>query len=364
MSGKLLAGGSGILAALVTLAFLGSMPQNARTDDKKAEGDRKETKADSERKYGGFGGSATGGAGKPTVEVNTYQELKTALEKGNAIILVKAPVIEISQGIATSADNITLDGLGTATLRGDKMTGKARQMLQFRGKNLIVRDIHLRNGGDNLEFRGAKKVIVDHVSSTGANGDGITFSQGSQDGTISHCFVAGCIKAVQSRYGDTTRVTVDHCVLLKPWFRAPIMQSVKEFDVRNNLVMDWGQYGSMPFGADCNGNIMGNIYVMSEGATGKKDAAIGWTKTPGKVFFKDNSFRGCSTDKKSTTETALAAPEVVPAYTTDLEALEKKLMSDTEGAGCMPRDATDKAYVAAKTWKVDHDTGFRIPKTG
>jgi hypothetical protein len=54
----------------------------------------------------------------------------------------------------------------------------------------------------------------------------------------------------------------------------------------------------------------------------------------------------------------------VPAYTTDLKMLEQLLLSDTEGAGCMPRDGVDKAYIAAKQWPMQVYVPFRIPKTG
>lgn len=324
---------------------------------------------DTSPKYGGFGGSATGGAGKPSVEVKSFAELKAALAKGNATILIKTAVIECPEPITTGADNITLDGQG-ATLRGDKIAAANKAILTLGGKNLIVRNLRLRNGPENLFFKGAQKVLVDHVSSTGANADGISFMNGTKDATLTHCFMAGCTKAVQvRRQGEPGRITMDHCLLTKSFFRSPIFEAVREFDVRNNLIMDWGPYGFMSSNPECAGNIMGNLFVLNEGAPGNKQAAITWDsrqakKVPGKVFMKDNVFRNCSTEKKSTTDAPRTAPAIVPAYTTDLEALEKKLLSDTEGAGCMPRDRVDKDYLAAKKWQVTHDNGFRIPKTG
>src|SRR5207244_4152010 len=74
--------------------------------------------------YGGWGANATGGAGKATVEVSTFDELSAALKKGNATILLKKDIFIPAKAahdcIMTKAGNLTLDGQGH-TIWGDAM---------------------------------------------------------------------------------------------------------------------------------------------------------------------------------------------------------------------------------------------------
>lgn len=312
--------------------------------------------------YGGWGGNVTGGANGKKIEVSNAKELEAALKAGNCTILVKASEIPVDKTITTKAANITIDGQGN-TIRGDKL-GRETQMLNFEGaKNILIKNVRLRNGGDNVQFKGATDVCLHHVSSTGSGDDGIAFAYGSKNGTISHCFIGGCTRSIFLKYAGTNRITVHHTIIMKHWERGPLIDGVKEYDFRNNLIMDWKDYGtcSMP---NANGNIMGNVYLLHDYAKGKKDSAI--NTASGKVYVKDNAFKNCTAKPtvKSTLSEPISSPEIVPAYITDMDKLEKLLMSDTDGAGCMPRDTVDKAYFAAKEWTVNHDIPFRIPKSG
>ncbi len=319
--------------------------------------------------YHGYGGAATGGAGYPTVEVRTYPELRDALLKGNAVIVVKAREIFIPERIESQASNITLDGQG-ATLRGDGIKNRVMQMLKFhKGRNYIVKNVRLRNAGDNIAFYGgAHDIVIDHVSSTGAGDDGITISNDAHSATITHCFLAGNTRAIFCKYGKTDKITIDHCIVSKLWMRAPLLDKIKAFDVRNNLIQEWRVMGIRLSGDNCNGNIMGNIFFTpsdSKGALNRRSIVFANNQGIGDVYIADNDFRGCFEAKiKSTTKTPLVTPPIVPAYSTDLPRLEKSLLSETVGAGCMPRDTVDKAYMAVKEWPLNPDNPFRIPKTG
>lgn len=320
-------------------------------------------------KYGGYGAHVTGGEGHPIVEVKRLKELKDAPTKGNAIIQVKAD-IDIPARLETKASNITLDGLGQATLRGDKITNRSMQMLRFGGKNIIIKNVHCRNGGDNLEFHGAKDVVCDHVSCTGSGDDGISLGYGAENCTITHCFLAGCTRGIFVKYNDTKRVTVDHCIICKIHMRAPLVDNIDGFDVRNNLIIDWGALGTRISGAKCNGNVMGNIYVAEKGL--KEKAIIFGPTEPGQeikvgnIYIADNVFRNCETKSqtKGNVDKPLAAPDILPRYTTDLVTLEQQLLSDTAGAGCMPRDAIDKAYLASKLPPPSSYHGIRLDEKG
>lgn len=312
-------------------------------------------------KYGGWGGHVTGGEKGKTIQVSTVAELADAMKKGNCTILIKAKELHIDKKVATTASNITIDGQG-ATIWGDKLT-REMQMLHFEGsKNIFVKNIRLRNGGDNISFKTCSDILLYHVSTTGAGDDGFSCAYGCKNVTISHCFDAGCTRAVFCKYNETDKITISHTVILKNWIRAPKMFGVPNFDVRNCIFMDWDQHA-----ADIDtssGNLMGNLYIMHKFATGKRHGVSYFAGKVGKVYFKDNVLRDCTNPNKSTTDSPIQAPPIVPPYTTNIPALEQQLMSDTSGAGCMPRDSVDKQYLAATTWKVGSTQPFRLNAGG
>ena len=311
---------------------------------------------------GGFGGAAPGGAGKPVVRVRAVADLKSAFEKGNVSIEIEARDLDVPEKIETKADNITLDGKG-ATLRGDRIP-REMQMLKFvGGSNFVVRNLRLRNAGDNLAFyAGARKILVERVSSTGAGDDGLSLS-GASDATAAFCFLAGNTRTVfimKGGGGTPDNHTIHHCILMKSWQRNPKLDGVAHFDVRNNLIREWKASGVRL--SNSSGNIMGNVF--DSGPKGSKTKAIqdegGW----GRVHIADNEFRGCRADRGGTADKPEPAPAILPPYTTDLRELEKTLFSETVGAGCMPRDAVDKAYLASDELPPAENTPLRIPKTG
>lgn len=311
-------------------------------------------------KYGGWGGHATGGAGHATVHVKSAADLQAAVKKGNCTILIDVPSIDVTKDITTTASNITIDGQG-CTLHGDRLSARGGgAILKFEnGKNFVVKNLRLRNGPDNISFKTCSDILLYHVSTTGSGDDGFSVAYGSTNCTISHCFDAGCTRAVFCKYKNTDKITVAHTIMIKNWIRAPKMTDVANFDVRNCINMDWDQHGANIEGKNCNGNVMGNIYIMHKGATGKKHGSM-YIHGAGKVFIKDCVYRDCTNPFKSSTDSPIPAPPIVPAYTTNMSALEQQLMSDTSGAGCMPRDKIDKDYLAATSWKVGHDTPFRL----
>ncbi len=315
---------------LSILAFLLCLPLQASAADK-AKADIKPVKDGAADKggYGGFGRNATGGAGQRSVEVGTFEELSNALKKGNATILLKSDIFVPSsagpQCIESKTSNITLDGQGH-TIHADDTRGSGRgsgHVIRFiGGNNFILKNFRIRNcnGGGNIEFKGASDIVVDH----------------------------------------------DHSIIMKFWIRGPLVSDVHNFDIRNNYIQEWVLFGTGIEGPKSNGNVMGNIYNRppdSKGPAGKPNNAIILRKSPGEVFIKDNVFKNCKGATTGTTDKPLDAPPIVPAYTTDLVKLEKQILSNEEGAGCMPRDAADKAYLAAKTWSVGYSKPFRVPES-
>lgn len=370
----------GVFAALLCL----QLPATAAEKEKTEKTEKPANDAVGKGGYAGYGKNATGGAGKPNVEVKTFKELSDALKKGEAVIVLKADIViprsAGKQAIESSASNITLDGEGH-TIYGDNMPpgdpdikeGRGtNHVLKFNsGKNFIIKNLRMRNceGGGHLCFyKGASDIVIDRCSLTGACNKAIAIENGSHDATVTNCFMAGNTRALFFKYENTRHITMDHNVVIKLHLRAPLADDVDGFDVRNNLIMDWNEMGTRLSGKNCNGNVMGNIYaqtnknshraILFAGSEPKQPVTIG------KVHIADNVFRNCSQEPKTkqTADKPLDAPAISPPYTTDLEKVEKALLSETEGAGCMPRDAADKAYLTAKEWKVTVGKAFIVPE--
>lgn len=61
----------------------------------------------------------------------------------------------------------------------------SERMLELVGKNIVIKDIHLRNSGDNLSFKGpAENVLVSRVTTSGSMDDGMSFAYGTKNVTV------------------------------------------------------------------------------------------------------------------------------------------------------------------------------------
>src|SRR6185369_6624880 len=99
---------------------------------------------------------------------------------GPIAIVKKLPILNKPQ--------ITIEG-GGATLDGSAMK-EGSAIVDIRTNDVIVRDLRLRNGDDNLRIDGpeAYRVVVTHVSATGAGDDGISIGYGAHAVTVQYSF--------------------------------------------------------------------------------------------------------------------------------------------------------------------------------
>ena len=139
----------------------------------------------------GYGSSATGGSTAAVTKVATLSELKSALGKGNNVILITKS-ITIDKTIDISKSNITILGMTGVTL-----TNKTKDQGVFhfnKGSNYIIRNIAFvgpsatsNQGGDLLCFEGAKNAWVDHCSfDDGADGN-FDICKGADNITVTWC---------------------------------------------------------------------------------------------------------------------------------------------------------------------------------
>ena len=313
----------------------------------------------------GFGSGTIGGAGGRRLLVTDASEngLRQAIEDanrgGHAVIEFSgSKVIQILQPLPRlTAPWVTIDGNGT-TLDGSGMTQSAA-LIDVRTHDVIVRNIRLRNGYDNLRLQGdeVSSVLVDHVSSTGSKDDGISISGGAHDVTVQWSFLAGNTRSIFCKYLGTTRLSIHHTWIQKGWIRNPLFQGAMVADLRNVIVEDWGEWG-VRFQDGASGNVVGSLFVLSDAAReagGKSDSALR-LRDSGPVYLDGNIFRGVTADARSSTEPV----RVAPVETQSAIAMEPVVRAH---AGCLPRDGVDDAYIRlAPGWTIGRAQPLRLDR--
>jgi hypothetical protein len=255
-----------------------------------------------------------------------------------------------------TGSHITLEGNG-ATLVGTALA-RAAAMIDVRGHDVIVRNFRLRSGGDNLRAQGngAYNIVFSHISSTGAGDDGISIGYGAHDVTVQYCFLAGNTRSIFLKYGATTNVSIHHTWIMKQWIRGPLVSSNVLADVRNVIVEDWTGGGTC-FEYTASGNVVNSLYALSSYARtlgGSRNSIL--LLQSGAVFTAGNVFRG----QAGPGGTGRATAPVPSAPVTTLPVAEMEPLVRAR-SGCLPRDATDRAYIDAPDgWDVSKYAPFRL----
>ncbi len=313
----------------------------------------------------GFGATTSGGAGGRVIVVDgpTEDAVRAAFldanGTGNAIIrFAVRDTIPIAKKLPIlTAPNLTLEGNG-ATLDGSDMK-EGSAIVDIRTHDVIVRDLRLRNGDDNLRLQGpdAHHIAVTHVSSTGSNDDGISIGYGAHDVTVQYGFFAGDTRSVYCKYPGTDHISLHHTWIAKGAIRSPLFSGHLVADMRNVIVEDWGEWGSR-FEDGASGNVVSSLFALSpyaESIGGKPHAALRF-KDAGDVYTAGNTSRGLALPPL--TGTASAPIAVPPVRTQTVGAMEPIVRAR---AGCLPHDAIDTAYMTmASGWSVAETRPMRL----
>ena len=312
----------------------------------------------------GFGAKTPGGAGGRVIHVSeaTDAAVRSAFStasSGNAVVVfdVAGPIDVKSPLPLLTGPFITIEGNGV-TLVGTALP-RAAAMIDVRGHDVIVRNMRLRNGGDNLraQYGGAYNILFSHVSSTGSGDDGISIGYGSHDVTVEYSFLAGNTRQIFIKYGTTTNISIHHSWLMKGWIRAPLVSTSALVDMRNVIVEDWSGGGTR-YESAATGNIVNSLFILSPYAR-----SLGGTRnsitlaTTGQIFAAGNVFRDqAGTGTPGNASAPIAAPPVATLSVAEMEPLVHA------SAGCLPRDAVDQAYIDTRTgWDVSKYLPYRLP---
>jgi hypothetical protein len=314
----------------------------------------------------GFGARARGGEGGRVIviddptEDNVRKIFNEVARTPNVILRFEVDrPIEITRPLPhLTSPHLTIEGNG-ATLDGDGLQ-KEVALIDIRTNDVIVRNLRLRNGYDNLRLNGpeAYDIAVSHVSSTGSQDDGISVGYGAHDVTVQYVFLAGNTRSFFCKYENGGDISLHHSWIQKGWIRSPLLSGQVLADVRNVIVEDWAEWGSR-FENGATGNVINSLFTLSPYARsigGKPHAAVRLVDA-GPVYLEGNVVRGEVDPVPS--GTARAPIKTPPVKTASVLEMEKTVRSR---AGCMPRDEVDQAYIELQSgWHVSESEAFRHP---
>ncbi len=320
--------------------------------------------------YEGFGAMTPGGNGGAEIHITEATDAavrsawKSANDGDKIIVFDVGGPIPIASPLPLLTGNfVTIEGNGV-TLEGSAI-GATQAMVDIRGHDVIVRNMRLRNAGDNLRAQetGAYNIVFSHISSTGATDDGISIGYGAHDVTVQYCFLAGNTRSMFIKYGGTTNVTLHHDWIMKQWIRGPIVYAAFA-DVRNIIVEDWTLWGSRFESGGAGGNAVSSLWRLSpfaESLGGKPEASLYayMGASAGDIYVDDNGFEGKAVPSPSLDGHA-TQPFAAPPVTTQSRAQMEGIVNAK--AGCLPRDTTDQAYIdTTMSWDVVDGKPLRLP---
>lgn len=118
--------------------------------------------------WGYAGTNVTGGGNATPTLVDSESKLKTALGKGNNVILITKD-ITVNDHISSGKSNMTIMALPGKKLISNQQNATNSGILYLKGSNLLLRNLTFEgpgaydcDGWDNLCLDGAKNVWVDH----------------------------------------------------------------------------------------------------------------------------------------------------------------------------------------------------------
>jgi hypothetical protein len=274
------------------------------------------------------------------------------------VFTTPGPII-VNSPLKVDASNLTIEGNGVTLIAGPSLSRTTNVTLGIYGHDVIVRDMRLRNGGDNLRAQGygAYNIVFSHISSTGSYDDGISIGYGAHDATVQYCFLAGNTRSIFIKYNGVSRITIHHTWIMKQWIRGPLVHGAL-VDFRNNIVEDWNLWG-VRYEDGASGNVVNSLFGYGPFAntTFHKNANALNVKSDSSVYVAGLEFRGAAIPGENARATLAAAVAVAPVSTQSVAEMEPVVRGQ---AGAMPRDATDTAYVNVESWRTNNGNPLRI----
>ena len=309
--------------------------------------------------FEGFGATTPGGNNGTVVEVTSLDDdgpgtLREALSKGDnhRIVFTVGGTIVLQQRLnIRGKKNITIDG-ATAPYPGITLQGN---MLYIRtSHDIIVTHLRVRDSVADgiLVWDKSSFVVIDHCSVTNSNDENISITEDTHDVTVSWS-IMGDTRAVTDpplrtkgmliantppRWEPVTKVSLHHNLYHNEYQRSPQISTAGLFDVRNNVIRQWGSYG-MRMRNGAWGNVINNVFASN---TNPGDSVI-LAENAGPVYTHGNQAPVLADPEfipVNDRGTASSLYDVAPVTTDPVAEVEQKVLLRV---GALPRDAVDRA---------------------
>lgn len=299
--------------------------------------------------FEGFGFSTPRGNKGSLVKVTSLADsgpgtLREALTKGNnqRIGFAVGGTIHLQSRLGIRGRSfITIDG-STAPAPGITLEGNT---LSIRNSHdIIVTHIRVRNpiADGILVWDGSYNVVIDHCSVTNAGDENINITENAHSVTVSWCIIGDTRSDSFARktkgmlianfdQPPVTNVSLHHNLFINEFQRSPQISTAGIFDIRNNVIRDWGSYG-MRMRNGARANIINNVFSTSN----NPQKALIFESDAGALYVQGN--QGPGTTDVNLLSTTFNPLSVARVTTNPVSEVEHKVL---KGAGAFPRDSID-----------------------
>ncbi len=329
----------------------------------------------------GFGAHARGGRGGRILEVTNLDDSgpgsfrEACAAPGPRIVVFRvAGIIDLQTPISVTEPYLSVLG---QTAPGDGICLR-RSEFSVRTHDVIVRFLRSRPGDisgkemDAMNIGGeAHDVIFDHCSATWSVDEALSPSGAIYNITVQWCLIGEALNhSVHSKgahgYGSLVRavggVTLHHNLWLHNTERNPRLGdnygrgAAPTFDVRNNVMYDWGKTCSGLTGDDLSANYVANY--LRPGPESSERAPIVLTPTAHvRYYVAGNVVEGrapASLFSDPQRVTVVASPfDAPPVKTTSAEQAYRDVLAHV-GAVCPARDAVDSRLIREVETRTGH----------
>jgi pectate lyase len=299
--------------------------------------------------FEGFGSSTPGGNNGSLVKVTSLADsgpgtLREALTKANnqRIEFAVGGIIHLQKRLEIRGRSfITIDG-STAPAPG--ITLERNSLYIRKSHDIIVNHIRVRNSiGDGIVvWDGSYNVVINQCSVTNAADENINITENTHSVTVSGCIIGDTrsdsfgfktkgMLIANFKNAPVSNVSIHHNLFINQFQRSPQISTAGLFDVRNNVIRDWGAYG-VRIRNGARGNIVNNFFSTNN----NPQKAIIFEPDVGALHVQGNQGPGSiDLNLLGTASNAFPVARVTTHSVTEVE------QSVLKGAGVSPRDDID-----------------------
>ena len=235
---------------------------------------------------------------------------------------------------------VTVDG-ATAPPPGITLANHGIAVLG--SEDVLLSHLRVRNAAvDGVAIGDSRRIVVDHCSVSDSADENISVTENSRDVTVSWCVVGSTHDDVEGRakgmlianfrQAAVSHVSVHHTLFVNEAQRSPQVSTPGLFDIRNNVVVNWGAYG-VRIRNGAFGNIVNNVFTG--GRNPRRALVVG--DDAGLVHVHGNVAPRAAGDINA----ASTAPEAWPVAAVTTDSAEAAADAVVSHAGAAPRDAVD-----------------------